>query len=280
MLSFEFFPPKKPEKGGLLLDAARQMSVAEPDFVSVTCGAGGSARDGTLELCLRLRDIGLGPVMPHMTCAGATKTELRRKIGEIRNAGFSNIMALRGDPPATGKPFSVPDGGLGYASDLVALIRDEDPSICCGVAGYPETHPEAPSPEIGLQHLKMKLAAGASFVTTQLFYDNRVFYDFVDRCRRIGIYHPIVPGILPAVSLDQVRRMTAMCRASLPPQLEVDLEDARNNPEAMAAIGIQWAARQVADLLHHGVPGIHLYVLNLVQTALAPVMTRCFAKYR
>jgi len=280
LLSFEFFPPKRPEGLALLLRAAEQMRAAGPDFVSVTYGAGGSTRGSSLDLCQRLRDMGLGLVMPHLTCVGATAAELRTLVREIRGAGFLNIMALRGDPPAADTAFAVPPGGLRYASELVTLIRDEHPSLCCGVAGYPETHPESPSPDLGLLHLKMKLAAGASFVTTQLFFDNRVYYAFVERCRRLGIYHPIVPGILPAVSLDQARRLAAMCHATLPPQLEVDLEDARNNPEAMAAIGIQWAARQVDDLLQNGAPGIHLYVLNRMQTALAPVMTRCFEKYR
>jgi methylenetetrahydrofolate reductase (NADPH) len=224
--------------------------------------------------------MGYGPVMPHLTCIGRTRRELEAVVDRFHASGHRNLMVLRGDPPKGEGPFRPPPDGLGHASDLVGLVLDRRPDVCCGVAGYPEVHPEARSPELDLLYLKTKLMSGASFVTTQLFFDNTAYFDFVERCRRAGIYQPILPGLLPAVSLAQVRRITQMCRARLPEQLEVDLEDAGGSGEAAEAVGIRWAATQIRGLLERGVPGIHLYILNRARTALAPELTRVFAPVR
>lgn len=280
LLSFEFFPPKTEEGMARLLESAARMREARPDFVTVTYGAGGSTRERSLRLCGELQAMGYAVIMPHLTCVGATRAELTETIGHLFDLGYRNIMALRGDPPEGADTFIPPEDGLEHASDLVALIKDLRPAMCCGVAGYPEGHPEAASPDTDLIHLKTKLAAGADFLTTQLFFDNRVYFDFARRCRAAGIYQPVLPGILPAVSLKQVRRMVTMCAARLPPQLEVDLVDAGENRAAAAAVGLQWACRQIDELLDAGAPGIHLYVLNRADVALAPAVARCFARWR
>ncbi len=280
LLSFEFFPPKDKENFKLLKEASRKMRAASPDFVTVTYGAGGSTQARSAEVCRMLDEEGFENIMPHLTCVGASCDELRKTVRSMYEQGFRNIMALRGDPPKGLDTFVAAEEGLSHASDLVALIKEMYPDVCCGVAGYPETHPEASSPEVDLTHLKLKLDAGGAFVTTQLFYENDVYFDFVERCRGIGIKQPVLPGILPAVSLKQAKRMTQMCNASMPNQLEANLQDAGEHAAAAAAAGIKWATRQIEDLLEKGAPGIHLYVLNREDVALAPELVRCFAKWR
>lgn len=256
--------------------AAAQLLALRPDFVTCTYGAGGSTRQRTLGVCSMLRDMGFGPVMPHLTCVGSSQAELGEIADEIHAMGFRNIMTLRGDPPKGELSFQTAKDGLAHASDLVALLKFRHPDICCGVAGYPEVHPEAASPEADLENLKRKVDAGGDFVTTQLFYDNEVYFDFVQRCRQAGIHAPIVPGLLPAVSLKQLQRMCTMCRAVLPPELARAMEAAGGEGEAAEYVGIRWAERQMEELLERGVPGIHLYILNRSKAALSREMVRFF----
>ena len=272
LLSFEFFPPK--DAGGMerLHRTVEQLHVTRPDFVSVTYGAGGSTRQRTLEVCAMLEGMDMGPVMPHLTCVGSSRAELGGIVDEIHGQGYRNIMVLRGDPPAGAAAFRAHPDGLRYARDLVELVRGRHPEICCGVAGYPETHPEAASPEADLANLKGKLDAGAGFATTQLFFDNRVYFAFVDRCRAAGITQPILPGLLPASSLKQVRRIAGMCAASVPPELIRQLEAAGGNAEAASYVGIHWVVGQIEGLLARGVPGIHLYILNRAEAGIAPAI--------
>lgn len=280
LLSFEFFPPKDdPGMDALKIAAARLLS-ARPDFVTVTYGAGGSTRQKTLDICEMLKAMGFAGVMPHLTCVGHTRTELIEISDEIHRRGFSNIMALRGDPPKGETVYRAPKDGLAHASDLVTLIKAHQPDICCGVAGYPEKHPEAKSLAEDIEHLKAKIAAGGSFITTQLFFENRHYFDFVHRCRSAGIHQPIIPGLMPALSYKQINRFVSTCGASVPLALSSALERAGDDPEAASAIGIQWVVRQIDDLLRNGVPGIHLYILNRAKVALAPAVTECFARYR
>ena len=280
LLSFEFFPPK--DRTGLdrLQITADQLRAANPDFVTVTYGAGGSTRQRTLEVCALLKKNYFSPVVPHLTCVGSTRNELHRIADEIYEVGYRNIMTLRGDPPKGQTEFKPQPDGLPYAKNLVELLKARHSDLCCGVAGYPETHPEAISPEIDIENLKQKLDAGASFVTTQLFFDNQVFFDFVDRCRKIGIDHPIFPGLLPAVSLNQVQRIATMCHATLPPALINQLHRAGNDTDATAEIGIRWMADQIQELVDYGVPGVHLYILNQAKAGLAPAVMRLFGRER
>jgi methylenetetrahydrofolate reductase (NADPH) len=267
--SLEFFPPKDDAGVENLRAVAAALRRIEPDFVSVTYGAGGSTRERTAQVSDFLRrDFGF-TVMPHLTCVGHTRAELGEIADRIHGGGFRNIMTLRGDPPKGETTFTPYQDGLRYASDLVALLRARHPDFCLGVGGYPEKHPEAATPEGDLAHLKRKVDAGAAFITTQLFFDNAVYHRFVERCRAAGITVPIVPGIMPVLSLKQIQRFTTMCGATLPAKLVRQLEAAGENPEVTEIIGVNWSLEQIRDLLAHGAPGYHVYILNRAKAALA-----------
>lgn len=267
--SLEFFPPKDDEGVANLRTAAEALKRIQPDFVSVTYGAGGSTRERSAQVSAFLKsDFGF-TVMPHLTCVGSTRAEIAAHADKFYKDGFRNIMTLRGDAPKGQANFEPVPDGLRYASDLVTLLKGCHSDFCLGVAGYPERHPEAPSMEVDLENLKRKVDNGGAFITTQLFFDNDAYYRFVDRCRALGISVPIVPGIMPVLSLKQIQRFTQLCGATLPVKLIKRLEAAADFPEAQEAVGIDWALTQVRDLLEHGAPGYHLYVLNRAKSAIA-----------
>lgn len=267
--SLEFFPPKDEAGVEALRSTAAALTRMAPDFVSVTYGAGGTTRDRTAQVCAMLKqDLGF-TVMPHLTCVGHSRTELAELADRIHGGGFRNIMTLRGDPPKGSTEFPVAADGLRNAHELVSLLKARRPDFCLGVAGYPEKHPEAPSFEADLTHLKRKVDAGADFITTQLFFDNTLYYRFVERCRAAGITVPIVPGIMPVLSLKQIQRFTSMCGATLPPALITRLEVAAENADVVETIGIDWALTQIRGLIANGAPGYHLYILNRAKGALA-----------
>lgn len=267
--SIEFFPPKDDAGVEALRKTAGALKAIAPDFVSVTYGAGGSTRERTAQVSALLRAEFGFTVMPHLTCVGHSRDELTAVADRIHAEGFRNIMALRGDPPKGAAAFTASTGGLRYANELVALLKERHPDFCLGVGGYPERHPEAASEAADLENLKRKVDAGAAFITTQLFFDNGAYYRFVDRCRHAGIEVPIVPGIMPVLSLKQIQRFTQMCGASLPPVLIRRLEAAGDVPEILEAVGIDWALAQIRDLLARGAPGYHLYILNRAKSGLA-----------
>ncbi len=266
LFSVEFFPPKDEAGGERMLQTAAQFEPHQPDFVSITYGAGGGTRETTLRYARLLKEEHGFEVMPHLTCVGHTRDELLEILEEFAQAGFRNVMALRGDPPKGETTFKAAPGGLSYGSDLVALIRANFPDFGIGVGGYPEKHPEAESAEIDLQNLKTKVDAGADFITTQLFFDNAVYHRFVDRCRNAGIGIPVLPGLLPALSIGQVRRFCSMCGSGLPAELEKNLE--MTGEENQSDAGADWALRQIKDLLDKGAPGYHLYALNKPRSTL------------
>jgi methylenetetrahydrofolate reductase (NADPH) len=267
--SLEFFPPKDEAGVEALRQTALTLKRIAPDFVSVTYGAGGSTRERTAQVSRLLRqEIGF-TVMPHLTCVGHSRFELNDVADQLHAGGYRNIMALRGDPPKGQTEFVASQDGLRYASDLVGLLKARHADFCLGVGGYPEKHPEAPSAETDLANLKRKVDAGAAFITTQLFFDNAVYYRFVERCRAAGIAVPIVPGIMPVLSLKQVKRFTEMCGATLPEKLIKRLEAAGDHPEIVETIGNEWAVTQIRDLLAHDAPGYHLYIMNRAKAALA-----------
>ena len=280
LLSIEFFPPKDHKGFAILGSSIERMRVIRPDFVTVTYGAGGSTRDLSPVVSEVLGKMGFSPIMPHLTCLGSTRQDLEPVADRMYEAGYRNIMAIRGDPPQDQPGFKPPKDGLLYASELVAFLKNRYPDLCCGVAGYPETHPEAESPEADIRHLKEKLDAGGSFVVTQLFYDNAVYFDFVTRCRRAGIEAPIIPGLLPAVSLSQAQRMSSRCKAAFPAEVAAQLEKAGGSGPVAEAIGIQGTVKQIDGLLAQGVPGVHLYILNRANTALAPALEECLSRWR
>ena len=259
IISVEFFPPKDESGGEQIIHAAKEIREhLHPDFVSITYGAGGSTRERTLRYAEILKDTYGLQVMPHLTCVGSSREALLEIIRCYQESGFCNIMALRGDPPGGEREFIPHPDGLPYACDLVSLIRSNFPGFSIGVAGYPEVHPEAPSPEKDLEFLKQKVDAGASFVTTQLFYDNQSFLRFLDLCRKQGIHVPIIPGLMPLRSARQAHRF---CQ-NIPPQLQTALEQADGDNAAIHEIGIDWCYRQIAELMDHGIRAFHLYIMN------------------
>ena len=267
IFSVEFFPPKDEAGGERMLNTASLIQPHKPDFVSITYGAGGGTRSTTMRYAKILREEHGFEVMPHLTCVGHTRDELLEILEDFAEAGFGNVMALRGDPPKGESEFRTVPGGLSYGSDLVSLIRENFPDFGIGVGGYPEKHPEAPNSQTDLINLKTKVDAGADFITTQLFFDNQVYFDFVTQCEAMGITVPILPGLLPVLSLGQVRRFCDMCESRLPSRLEQNLE--AQPKEGQAEVGARWALEQVEGLLAGEAPGFHLYALNQSASTLA-----------
>lgn len=263
--SFEFFPPKDEAGVEQLFATVRDLKPYAPTYVSVTWGAGGSTRRLTIDLVRRIqREVGID-AMAHLTCVGATRSDIKDVLDQIRAAGIENVLPLRGDPPKGETTFKQTDGGFSYASELVAFTRAHDPAFCLAGACYPETHPEARDRDSDLKYLKQKVDAGVDFLITQLFFDNQDYYSFVERARRIGIDKKIIAGIWPITNLAQIKRITSLCGAKIPGALLAELEGAKGDPEAVRAVGIAHAIRQCRDLLEHGAPGIHFYTLNRSQ---------------
>ena len=267
--SLEFFPPKDDAGVAALRATATALKRVPWDFVSVTYGAGGTTRDRTAQVSAILKDELDYTVMPHLTCVGHSRAELDTIADQLHAQGYRNIMTLRGDPPKGSATFTPAPDGLRYASELVTLLKARHPDFCLGVGGYPEKHPEAVSFEADLDALKRKVDAGAAFVTTQLFFDNAIYHRFVDRCRATGITVPIVPGIMPVLSFKQIQRIATLSGSVLPSALLRRLEVASEDPDVVEFIGVDWALDQIRDLLVHGAPGYHLYILNRARSALA-----------
>jgi methylenetetrahydrofolate reductase (NADPH) len=261
IFSFEFFPPKTPAGEENLYRALQELRPLDPAYVSVTYGAGGSTRGKTVEIVTRIKEeFGL-EAMAHFTCVGATTDELRATLDELRAANIENVLALRGDPPQGQEEWTKTEGGLEYSHELVKLLRDDYP-FAVGAACFPEGHIHATSPEDDLRYLKDKVDAGVDFLITQLFFDNELYYDFVERARAIGVTAPIVPGIWPITSYAQIARVTAMCGATMPEHVLAELEARKDDAEAVAEFGVSYATMQCADLLAKGAPGLHFYTLN------------------
>jgi methylenetetrahydrofolate reductase (NADPH) len=260
--SVEFSPPRDAEKEKNLFEAARQLRELEPDFVSVTYGAGGSTRDGTVEITRVLKDELGFETMAHLSCVGETTEGLAATLDKIGEAGIENVFALRGDPPRGEGDFVATDGGLGNAAELIRFIGDGRWDFALGGACFPEVHPEAADLETDLAYLKQKVDAGASFLTTQLFFDNQVYFDFVAAARARGIEVPILAGVIPVGSFAQTKRICELCEASIPAPLEAAFEAAEGVKEREFELGVAYAAQQCSELLIAGAPGIHFYALN------------------
>jgi methylenetetrahydrofolate reductase (NADPH) len=261
IFSFEFFPPKTENGERNLENALAELRTLEPAFVSVTYGAGGSTREKTIEIVKRIREQYGLEAMAHFTCVGATVPELRATLDEMQGAGIDNVLALRGDPPAGAEEWVATEGGLEYSRELVELIAGDYP-FAIGAACFPETHIHAESPEADLQHLVEKVAAGAHFLITQLFFENSLYFAFLERARAAGIEVPIIPGIMPITQVGQVERMASMCGARIPEDLRRELHARGEDPEAVLDFGVAYATLQCAELLAAGAPGIHFYTLN------------------
>ncbi len=269
--SFEFFPPRTEAGAEELYRTIVELEPFNPSFVSVTYGAGGGTREMTHDLVVRIKRSTAIPPIPHLTCVGHSEAEVEDILRRYAEAGVSNILALRGDPPRDWPDYDWSDCAFRHASDLVAFIRKFNASgahpdprgFGIGVAGFPEGHPATPNRLKELDHLKAKVDAGADYICTQLFFDNRDFFDFRDRCRLAGISVPIIAGIMPVTSLSGMSRMAELAAgARFPAKLLKALDRAQGDPGAVERVGIHYAAQQSSGLLDEGVDGIHFYTLN------------------
>ena len=270
LLSYEFYPPKTEAGLEALNRVIAALAPTNPAFVTVTYGAGGSTREKTFQVAQALSDAALRPIMPHLTCVGSSRAQLEAIADEIYDKGFRNIMTLRGDPPKGEERFVPPADGLSNARELVELLKNRHPDFCCGVAGYPE----AISSDAEIDYLKSKVDAGASFISTQLFFNNSMYYRFVDRCHKAGITVPIIPGVMPALSIKQVNRIASLCGCAFPNPLREALEEVGGEGPVAESIGMKWCLQQIDDLWTAGAPGLHLYILNSTHVVEDPVFIK------
>ena len=276
VFSFEFFPPKTDEAARRLMQTAADLrEMHDPDFISVTYGAGGSTRGRTLEVVTRLQnDLGILS-MAHLTCVGHTREELHGVVDGLVEAGVQNVLALRGDPPKGDEAFVPTEGGFQHASELATFLS-ENYDLGIGGACYPEAHPESTSEDDDLRWTAHKVSCGVRFLITQLFFDNADYFRFVERAREQGIDVPIVPGIMPITNVSQIERFTKMCGAKIPVELHERLQRFQADPQTVVAIGIEHAIRQCRELLEKGAPGLHFYTLNkshVTRSILAAIKT-------
>ncbi|HEU0022692.1 MAG TPA: methylenetetrahydrofolate reductase [NAD(P)H] [Dehalococcoidia bacterium] len=260
-ISCEFFPPRQADGIPNVLGAIDRVRAYQPDFVSVTYGAGGSTRAFTEEITIHVKRETDLEVMAHLTCVGQTREEIQGVLERLDGHGIENIIALRGDPPRGQTDFVPVDGGFEHATGLIKHIRE---NFQFGIAGacYPEGHVESRDVNQDIEYARLKVDKGVDFLVTQLFYDNRRFFEFMDRAVKSGITVPVLPGVLPILSTAQIRRFTGLCGATIPPELDRQLDRYVADDNAVRDLGIEYATRQVEELWDSGVPGVHFYVLN------------------
>ena len=260
-LSFEVFPPVREGDIKSLFSTIRELEKLNPDFISVTYGAGGSTRDKSIEIASKVKNEFNREVLAHLTCVQTSKDDISKILDEFKKENMENILALRGDPPEGETNFTRTEGGFGYANELVEFIKATD-NFSIGVAGYPEGHIEAPSFEVDLANLKRKVDAGADFIITQLFYNNEDFYRFRDRAIKTGIRVPIIPGIFPILNYKQIRKIASLCGAKIPSKLNQKIYRSKEKPEETEKHGIEYATIQIEDLIKNDVQGLHIYSMN------------------
>lgn len=269
-VSLEFFPPKNKDDWPQFFTVAERLKAAEPLFVSVTYGAGGSTQDNTLEIAGRLKnDLGFEP-LAHLTCVGANTQGIKAFLEGLWQRNVHNVLALRGDPPRGMEHFVPENEEFRHASDLVAFISRAMPEMGLAVAGYPEAHPESRSFKEDLEWTRFKMEQGAEFLVTQLFFDNRAYFDFSERMAARGVHKPIIPGVLPILSLASIRFLLSLCGASIPGKFYLQLEEAheKGGTDAVRELGVKTAIKQARGLLEGGAPGVHLYTLNQADACL------------
>ena len=270
VISFEFFPTKSAESERTLLDKTiPALGALSPDYCSVTYGAGGSTREKTLTIVDRIqREHGL-PAMAHMTCVNATREDTAAVLAQAKSLGITNILALRGDPPAGSTAFQKTPGGFEFSYELVRFIKELG-GFSIGVAGFPEGHIACVDGKFAdWKHLKHKIDQGADFVVTQLFFDNKDYLEFRDYLTALGVRVPLIPGIMPILSAGQTKRMVALCGAALPDKFVRELDLRGTDDEAVTQFGIEYATRQCEELLREGVPGLHFYTLNKARSTVS-----------
>ena len=261
-ISFEFFPPKNEAGFQQLYRAIDELHPLHPTYVSVTYGAGGSTRSKTVELVEKIQNDLKIRAMAHLTCVGHGRVEIAEILERLKSAGVENVLALRGDPPQGQVGFSPAPDGFSHGNELMEFIRARGYAFCLGGACYPEAHLEAEGLDEEIEHTKRKIADGAEFLISQLFFDNAFYFHFVERARKAGITVPIVPGLMPITNIAQIERITRMCGATVPMRLRLALEKRKDDPEAVLQLGVAHATLQAADLLANGAPGVHFYTLN------------------
>lgn len=259
--SFEFFPPKTEQGWDTLFHNIADLMPLKPSWVSVTYGAGGSTRDRTHDLIMRIKNETNLTAVAHLTCAGSSATEIGEIVGRYVDNDIYNILALGGDPPKDAV-VQQPKDGFKYAAELVQFIKKRHPQMCVGVAGFPEGHPATPNRLLEIDYLKAKVDAGADYIITQLFFDNRDYYDFCERCQLAGIHVPIIAGIMPVLTQKGMLRMAELAAGARLPARLLKLISRADSDEYVAKAGVHWASEQVRDLLDNDVRGIHFYTLN------------------
>jgi len=261
LLAFEIFPPKPDVPVESIYDHLEQFEALKPDYISVTYGAGGSRKGRTLEIASRIKKLHHIESMAHFTCIGHTGEEIDQMLASMHELGLENILALRGDSPLNGPDFDLEKNVYCYASELVAHIRAVN-NFCIAAAAYVEGHADCKRLSTDLQQLKRKVDSGADFLITQLFFDNRLFYDFMEKAQSIGIDCPVTAGIMPIFRADQIKSITAKSGCSIPAKLVLMMDRYQDHPEDMRKAGIEYACLQIRDLMENGVDGIHLYTMN------------------
>jgi len=260
-VSFEVFPPKTETGVNNLFSELSLLKKFNPAYVSVTYGAGGSTREKTIDLSMKIKKTLLIEPLMHFTCVGNSKNEVAEHLEKVKELGLTNILALRGDPPVGSVNFVAAEDGFAYASELIKFIKANN-GFSIAAAGYPEKHPDAPSIEEDIRHLKEKTDAGAEIIITQLFLENDKFLRFRDLCVKEGISVKIIPGIMPVVTIPQIERMVNLSGVILPRQMDADIRKADGDADKIFRIGVDYASSQVENLMKEGVPGFHFYPLN------------------
>lgn len=269
IISFEVFPPKNDEDGSKLEKLLGHLKILKkfnPAFISLTYGAGGTTQNTSLNIIEKIKELELS-VMPHFTCVGTSKAQVEQYLQEIQLLGIENILALRGDIP---EGLEQQHFDFQYANELVEFIKSQT-SLSIGVAGYPEGHISCDDYELDLKNLKRKVSAGADAIFTQMFFDNDILYRFMEKAQTAGINTPIIPGILPIMSYNQLERMLSMARVTMPNTLMDKLEKYKDNPEDIKKIGVDFASHQCQGLIESGIKGLHFYTLN-TSTSVAPIL--------
>ena len=263
-LSFEVSPPSTQNRYDAIKAITEEVAGLKPDFMSVTYGAGGGTNDFTVPIAANLQDNWNIPTVAHMTCVSSTKERVRSQLDAMRNAGVNNVLAMRGDIPRNAPPRD--QWAYHYGCELVAEVKEYG-GFCIGGACYPETHPESATQKEDIYHLKLKVDAGCEFLTTQMFFDNNVFYNFLYKIREAGITVPVIPGIMPVTNGKQIKKVAELSGAALPQRFKYIVDKFGSTPAAMRQAGIIYACEQMIDLYANGIPAIHVYSMNKLDVA-------------
>ena len=260
--SFEVFPPKTSSSYESVAHATQEIAALRPDFMSVTYGAGGGTSKYTLDIAKNIKELYGVPTLAHLTCVSSTKESVRQKINEIKAAGITNVMALRGDIPPALEGADRSGWDYRHAVDLIYELKAADPDFCIGAACYPEIHPESPNQKEDIRYLREKVDAGADFLTTQMFFDNNLLYNFLYKIREAGITVPVIPGIMPITNANQVQRAIKLSGSFMPQRFKSLVDKFGSDPAAMKQAGIAYATDQIIDLYANGINNVHVYSMN------------------